>query len=67
MVAHSVTGGNVGDPDLPTYEQVKAWLDTRPVCLDGVVNCIVKHRKPGEPGQRRSHLVVEICYFGEYE
>lgn len=56
---YAVTGAKVGDPDLPTYEQVRAWMEAQPVCLDGVFNCVRKHTKPGT----REHMVVEACYF----
>lgn len=56
-----ITGGNVGDPDLPTREQVIEWMFNLPVCLDGVVNCVRKHTKPGT----REHIVEEVCYFNE--
>lgn len=59
MTAWSVSGGKPGDPDLPTREQVEAWVKSLPTCASGVVNCTVKH-KVANP---REHIVTEVCYF----
>jgi hypothetical protein len=58
-----VTGAKVGDPDLPTREQVEAWVKTLRTCNVGVVNCVMKHKTK----RPRYHDVEEVCYLGPVE
>lgn len=57
-MTYSITGGTVGDPDLPTREQVQEWLDSLPTCSAGVINCVRKHKVENP----REHIVEEVCY-----